>query len=200
MADKTIDNSFITLIDNWPGEAKPLSIPNFKLGVANWTYQNVPLTTPGRPKLGSKYLIYNDASQAKGVAGYATLIYLKLGTQNPDTALAAKLIVAPDSATAQYQVSNDKNTVLDVTGCPLIAVALGAMTDGYGGYFWCGGVCPADIIYSGATYVLDGNYLTDSTVAIGAMQIVNAEGENIAFAVLAATGGAIGTSGSLDAA
>ena len=198
MADSTLDGSFITLIDNWPGVAKPLNIPNFKLGVSNWTFQNVPVTTPRIPKPGDKFIIYNDAAHGYGVAGFATLIYLTLGTQNPDAAIAAKVFCVPEGASTPYVVSNDPNTVGNATGASHVAVALGAMTDTYGGYFWCGGVCPSDVIYSGATYVLDGNYATVNDVEIGPMAISPLAGEAIGLTILVATSSCIGWTGSAD--
>jgi hypothetical protein len=59
----------------------------------------------------------------------------------------------------QYIVTDDASEAL-LSGP--IAVALSAMTTGYYGWFWCGGVCPVDSV-SG----LGGSYVTDGTVAAG---------------------------------
>ena len=112
--------------------------------------------------------------------------------------IAAKTICTLDSATDKYSVSNDPDTVINKEGNPFVAVALSAMTNTYGGYYWCGGVCPADMIKSGATYVLDGNYLTDASLAIGPMMVSDCTGDFLGFTVLAATGAACGWSSTAD--
>ena len=200
MADGTIDSIYITLKDNWPGVARPLAIENFKKGVSNWPYHNVAAGTPGMPKLGEKYLVYNRGLNSKGQVGYSTLIYLKVGTQNPDVAIAARSIVTSDDADGIYTVSNDPDTVIQKTGSPYIALALSAMTNAYYGYFWCGGVAPADEIVSGTTYVTDGNILTDASVAVAyGIEVGDCAGDFLGFSVHDGAGSAcVGISGADD--
>ena len=164
MADSTIDSELFNLIDNWPGSPLPgASIPQD--GFLGATHHNV--ASPAFP-IGTKIQVYCDGSVGK--AGYATLMYLKVGTQNADSVIAAKSVCIQDSATVWSELTNDPDSCIALpTG--LVAIALSAMTDGYYGWFWVGGVCPEQYV-SG----LAGNYATDGNVAAGAKLLIQVDG------------------------
>jgi len=160
VANSTLDDAKLILRDLWPGE------PDFKLskppdGFTGASHHNV--ASPVYP-VGIKIKVYDETNK-----GYATFIYLQYvaGTKAATLALAVKQFVSMDTseqATAAtsptyFKVTDDASEAL-IHGP--IAVALGAMTTAYYGWFWCGGVCPVSFV-SG----LGGNYVTDGTLAAG---------------------------------
>lgn len=158
MPDSTLDSEKFILIDHWPG-AVLANVPVPHHALTDSSHHNV---ATAKYDLGAKIQLRCDGSVGK--AGWSTLIYLQVGTQNPDVAIAAKTFVVPDSASAPYQITNDKDDCILNTGSALAAIGLSAMTDAYYGWFWCGGVCPEQYV-SG----LGGNYVTDGNVAAGAV-------------------------------
>jgi hypothetical protein len=175
----TLDDSEILFIDNWPdgpiingpGPFKgPVSPPTGTPtggGVAAGGDHNVLL--PGHD-VGTKWFSYQPSATGQ-TQGWSTWIYLKVGTQ--EASIAAKSLVMletmPSSSTAGsllYTVTNDDATANMDTG--LAAMAIGAMTDGYCGWFWCGGVCPVSICPS-----LGGTHATNGAVVIGFMEAVS---------------------------
>lgn len=156
MADSTIDSELIALKDLWPGTpTSRLGTPTG--GFTGSSHHNVP--SPAYP-VGTKIEVYNKGTKA-GQPGFATLMYLKVGTQNAAVAIAAKSVCVCDSAADWYKVTNDPDDCVKKRGMP-VAVALSTMTDGNYGWFWVGGVCPEEFIAN-----LGGNYATDGTVAAG---------------------------------
>jgi len=189
MADSTLDSELFVLFDFWPGVARHVSPANMPAA----------FTTPVSTAVfgpGEKICVWNDGDTA-GEDGYATFIYLLMGTQNSAVAVAAKTFCAPASATTPFTIGNNPDAdILVHTGSPLVAVALSAVTNAYWAWYWCGGVCPEAVV-SG----LGGNYVTDNTVAIGPMSLTNCAGDFMGLGVTGATTEAIiGMSLSLDVA
>lgn len=156
MGDSTLDSELFILFNRWGssprlyGNCPPGGFTDARHhNVANPVYE-----------LGTCVQVYNRSSKA-GKDGPSQLIYLKVGTQNADSVIAVKSAVIQDSATVPYTITNDPDSCIKLpTGTG--AFALGAMTDAYYGWFWCGGVCPEEFISTMA-----GNFATDSTVAAG---------------------------------
>ena len=158
MADEKIDDAKIMLFDFWPGVARKVT----ELPAAFTTAVETAVFGPGE-----KICIWNSGA-ANGNAGYATFVYLHIGTQATDNAIAVKDLLVPDSATDPFLVTNDPDET-DIrlkTGSPLVGMALATMDDAYWGWCWCGGVCPSDLV-SG----LDGWHYTDNSVVIGPMVV-----------------------------
>ena len=161
MADSTLDSELFTLYDNWPGRPDPgLSQDPPRDGFDGADHHNVAAAVF---QVGGKIQVYNRGDTGK--AGFSTFIYLQVGTQDATTVLAAKSIVAPDSSTSWYKVSNDPARAI-VLPTGMAAVALGAMTNAYYGWFWCGGVCPEEAISGlGGTYATEGNVVAGDITA-----------------------------------
>jgi len=153
MADSTIDSELILLYDNWPGKSLRSAIPTG--GITGSTHHNVAAAKYG---IGEKIDVYNESA---GVPGWATFIYLGIGTQNAASLIAVKSFCIPDSATLYYLLTNDPDDCIKLP-TPLGCVALSAMTDAYYGWFWCGGVVPEE-----ALSTLGGNFTTDGNVVAG---------------------------------
>jgi len=168
MADSTLDSELFVLYDRWPGKVVSRWAPQYAAGFINATDHNVATATR---KMGEKRLVYNN-SETAGVSGWSTFIYLKglpTGAANPTC--AAKQFVTPNNASVWYQVTNDPDQCLDVTGSAFAAVLLSVMsfadtTTAYYGYFWCGGVCPEAYVSD-----LGGNYATTNDVIVGPIVI-----------------------------
>ena len=152
-ADSTIDSELFTLQDNWPDTSGPSEdVPTD--GFTGADGHNV---VAAKYPIGQKVRVWNDSAVA-GKDGFSTFIYLKVGTQNASVVLAVKSVVVSDSATVWYEVTNDPDDNVSMSG-GLCAIALSAMTNAYYGWFWCGGVCPEAFV-SG----LAGNYATNGTI------------------------------------
>ena len=154
MATSTIDYTKILLVDNWPGVPATLAdVPTD--GFTGADHHNV--TTAAFP-VGTKMQVVCDGTV--GTTGTATLIYLKFATEDA-TALAAKSVVAQDSATNWCEVTNDPSEAIAIpTG--LAAVAISAMDADSYGWFWCGGVCPKQYVAA-----MTGDFATDDNLAAG---------------------------------
>jgi hypothetical protein len=157
MANSTIDDAKIVLLDRWPGvpvhqAAEP---PD---GFTGSGHHNVAAAIY---PVGTKIQVYDETNK-----GYATFIYLQF-VKGTAAALAAKDPVAMDTSeqataattTTYYKVGQDGGEVL-LDGP--IAVALSTLTTAYYGWFWCGGVCPVSFVSD-----LGGNYVTDGTLTAG---------------------------------
>jgi hypothetical protein len=181
MADKTIDAKYLYLIDNWPGQAQTnQNLPETRNGYTPFTDPSHHDVTEEAYPLGTKVQVYCNG--ADGSKGWATFIYLKLNPTGaaPPTPAAQQVVTGVD-ADEIYAVTNDKNNCLGIGKGP-IAVMLSDMSatadgDAYYGWFWCGGVCPVDIVPD-----LDGNFATDSTVAIGPIVAAALTADAIGFA------------------
>ena len=164
MADSTIDSELIVLIDNWPGVARRVSPDNLPNGdIISALHHNV--ETAVFP-IGDKIVVRNRSAVA-GDDGDSTFIYLKgLAITEANPACAAKQLCVPDLAGTPYQVTNDSDQCLDVSGCPLVAVLLSVMTFTHAvtryGWFWCGGVAPEAMVAA-----MGGNYETTNAVVVG---------------------------------
>lgn len=100
-----------------------------------------------------------------GAVGPVQFTYLKVGTQNPDTAIAANSVCVQEGTTPGV-VTNDPDTCIALGGT-FAVVAISAMTNGYYGWFWSGGVAPKDTDNEILSTPLTGNLLTDGTVIAG---------------------------------
>lgn len=190
MTDSTIDGKFLTFTDGWPNSQVLHAIPQD--GFNGSSHHNV--ATPAYPP-GTKITVYHDGALAKGAAGWVTFIYLKLGTANATTALAARLFVAPEILAANtadvnfhYIVSNDCDSPVTIsTGVAQVAVAIGAMTNTYWGWFQCGGPPATDMVVSGTTYCLDSTFKTIGDVAGGSFMVTGSASGCMKLAQLGAT-------------
>ena len=157
MADSTIDSELFTLDDRWPGDADPgLAQDPPRDGFDGTDHHNV---AAAAYQVGQKIQVYNDGTTGK--AGWSTFIYLQVGTQDVTTVIAAKSLVVPDSNTTYYQVTNDPARAVCLP-CGMAAYAIGAVTNAYYAWFWCGGVCPETFDSD-----LAGTYATDGNVVAG---------------------------------
>ena len=192
MTDSTIDGKMLTFYDGWPDSQVLHAIPYD--GFNGSSHHNV--ATAAYPP-GTKVTVYNDNALSKGRAGWVTFIYLQLGTANATTALAARSIVSPEAYAAltadvngMYVVSNDCDApVAEATGQQQVAIAIGAMTNRYFGWFQCGGVPAADMVTSGTTYVLDSTFKTVGTVAAGQFMTTGSNSGSIKLALALSTAG-----------
>ncbi len=177
MANSVIDSEMVILLDNWPS-LDTLNAPGPDNATAPATGPDQNVETAAHP-IGTKWTSFQEG--ATGIPrGKFTLIYLKLGTQNPDTLLTCAAgttkclccnedVSENGSATQAYTVTNDG----DETGSEkagLAAVALSAMTNDYYGWFWCGGVAPISIVPG-----LAGDFYTANDVAIGEISLIGTD-------------------------
>ena len=194
MTDSTIDGKLLMFTDNWPAARLLHAVPPD--GFNGKDHFNVDF--PAYP-IGTKVTVYHDNALNKGRAGWATFIYLRLGTANATTDLAAKSLVVPENGATltadthgQYRVTNDSDAPsIGPTGSPMVAVAIGAMTDLNYGFFFCGGILPAETVQSAGTYCLDTTFKTIGNVRAGAIMVA---GSNSGCIKLAHLGDQISTS------
>ncbi|MFA4944883.1 MAG: hypothetical protein WC789_09315 [Lentisphaeria bacterium] len=182
MADSTIDSELIIQYDNWPG---PVEAPTFDVGdgFLDKRYHNVSI--PAFP-IGTKVQVKNVTL---GKKGYATLIYLQVGTQDATT-MVAKTACIPDSATLWYQLTNDPDSCIK-TPTNLGCFAISAITNAYYGWFWEAGIVPEDALpglggnFVTNTAVVAGGWMFGASDAVVGMDIVDAAGERPAGFALA---------------
>lgn len=178
----TIDSSEIVLIDRWgPAPQALMNPPHNAFDDAHHFNVVAPIW-----EKGTLVVAKNDDSVG-GLVGWSAFRYLKIGTQNAAVAIAVKHLLVPSLATDLFTVSNDPDANLITGGddARAVAIALAAMTNGRHGFAWSGGVCPEGLLTD-----LDGNFLTDGTVAAGApMATVNGADPDLILFKLAATAG-----------
>ena len=156
MADKTIDDALIFLTCGRFGRPS-LSMKDLPGGILGTAHHNVAAVP--------SWLRPGIVCSADLQYGQAEFVYLL--AECADTAMAAKQFAVPGSATVWYTFSNDYNlATADFTG-GFGVIVLSAVTTAQYGWFQCGGP-PAVELVSG----LDGNFATDSTVAIGPISTV----------------------------
>lgn len=182
MTDSTIDGKYLTFIDGWPASQVLHAIPPD--GFNGSGHHNV--STPQYPP-GTKITVYNNNALSKGRAGWVTFIYLQCGTCDLTTVLAARHLVVPSGTgtvgVAPYRVSNAADAPTAVaTGQTMVAIALGAMTAEYYGWFQCAGVPAADMVVSGSTYVLDSTFKTIGDIDTGHFMTTGSASGNIKLA------------------
>lgn len=190
MADSTLDSQLFVLFDNFPGVAKNISrgeIPGGSFTAA--AHHNVAAAVYD---VGQKLCVYN--TDDAGIEGYATFIYLQVGTQNSASVIAAKSLCVPGSATVWSQLTNNPDADIVVVASSLAAYALSAITDAYFGWFWCGGVCPESLV-SG----LGGNFATNGSVAAGMISSGDMVADYVGMGPYATTTGYIGFALAADA-
>ena len=154
MADSTIDSELIYLLPGRFGAAQWFAQPQD--GFAGAAEHNV--VKAARP-VGTVAQVL--CSGVTGQPGFAEFVYLQYeGTGAPT--LAAKQVCVPDSSTLWYVFTNDPDSAIQATGCPLAVVALSAMTDAYYGWFWSGGICPEQYVAA-----LCDNFATEDNLAAG---------------------------------
>jgi hypothetical protein len=198
MADQhLLIGSSLTLIDQWPNRGMRHNNNPPTGGILGTTHHNV--ATAAQYEKGDKITLNFDAIVVPyiGPAGSATFVYLKVGTQNPDIAIAAGSLCSQEAAGEIYTVTNDGDTALAVLA-PFCGYALSAMTDGRYGWFWCGGTCPISLVTDLGAADL---FLTDSNVGAGSCvcNIVGATTNHpVVLGVQSATRHAIGYSNTAD--
>ncbi len=190
MADSTLDSQLFVLFDNWPGVAKNISRGEIPGG--SFTAAAHHQVAAAKYDIGQKLCVYN--TDDAGIEGYATFIYLQVGTQNSAEPIAAKSMVVPGSATKWYQVTNNPDADIIVIASSLGAYALSAMTDAYFGWFWCGGVCPESHV-SG----LGGTYETATGTIAGMISSSNLDADYLGIGPYATTTGYLGFALAADA-
>ncbi|MFA4944882.1 MAG: hypothetical protein WC789_09310 [Lentisphaeria bacterium] len=155
MADSTLDSELFLMYDNWPGYATRGTREVPLGGFTGATHHNYVSAVYG---VGEAIWVRNESA---GQPGWSKFIYLQIGTQNADSAIAVKSYCVPDSATVWYQLTNDPDSCIKIP-TPSGVMALSAMTDAYYGWFWAAGVCPEEYVST-----LGGNFTTDGNVAAG---------------------------------
>jgi hypothetical protein len=113
-----------------------------KIRIRNRGVLNGGVGVPGWSEL--TYLLFDPSSASAAACGDVCVPASLVAQQNSG---AAPLIPTPN--TVARLVANVLSTDTDLSGGK-VAVALTAMTAGYYGWFWTGGVCPADAGASGA--------------------------------------------------
>ncbi len=178
MADSTIDSEdFVLSAAGWgvfPADND--NVP--KDGFTGSEHHNVALASKQFP-LGMMKQVYCKGDT--GLEGFAQFMYLLVGTQNADVAIAAKTFCVPDAADNPYEVTNDPDDCIFLPA-HCVAVALSAMTDAYCGWFWVGGVCPEQYVSD-----LGGNYVTDGNVAAGMVVAHDLSADKIGLAPVLGT-------------
>jgi len=169
MIDGTLDSEVFALIDNWPGE-RNVHLPEPTDGFLGASHHNI---ATEEYQAGTKIQARNKGTTGK--SGFSTFIYLQVGVQNAFVDIAVKSLVVPDSVGTWSKVTNDPDDCIALP-TSMVAVALSAMTDAYYGWFWCGGVCPEELV-SG----LGGTYDTDGTVEPGSIRAVHLSVDDIGF-------------------
>ena len=152
MADEKIDSEEIVLFNHW---GPPVSFEPPIDGFTGASHHNV---AAALFPVGTVIQVYCDGSVGK--IGHSKFVYLKLEAQDATNVLAARMIVVPHTDADMTDVTNEVDTAVADEG-GLMAVALGAMTTDYYGWFWCGGVCPEQYVSD-----LGGYYATDNTLAV----------------------------------
>lgn len=143
-----IDDGKFHLVDNFPG------IPTNGPNPDDWTLFDATAAF----SVGEKRQVHDDTND-----GWTVFIYLQYN-KGAAALVAVKglcgLTTAEmDDAAGWANVTNDFSEAEEQGP---IVVALGTATDLYYGWFWCGGVCPVDLV-SG----LDGIFPSDGTVTEG---------------------------------
>jgi hypothetical protein len=172
MGDKSVTVEGLFLYDNWPGVAVPPPFPVTDMTSASVGYNLVhPMWD-----VGTKWELYCYGNQASvGVSyrqGFSTFIYLKgsghMSGGAPDAARtegtvpASTIVAATCTNMALHTVQVDTGqTTHEQSG--LFAMCIGAVTNAYYAWFWCGGVYPVEYIASGA--VADTFETNDSVTA-----------------------------------
>jgi hypothetical protein len=136
----TVAATDVILKDNWPVTLADPHIPTS--GFTGADQYNVS-SLPSGKALGQKVTYYDATS-----GGWVTMIYLKV-VDAGDSAIAAGTWLRPAGATDNsgeklYYVSNDTDDDMYGSGKGPSAVAIGAATDGYFVWAWCGGPPPQD--------------------------------------------------------
>ncbi|KAF0156299.1 MAG: hypothetical protein FD189_1104 [Elusimicrobia bacterium] len=169
MADRVIDSErILKYLGLWGQPVVSKQVPTG--GFTGASHHNV---VARQAQIGEVRAVYCDGSV--GQPGWSTFIYLKVGTQNADVAIAAKTVCVPDSATVWYEVTNDPDSCVNKNSA-LSVVALGAMTNAYYGWFWEGGVCPEQYVTT-----LGGTYPTDDSVVAGSFRVGDLTADAMGF-------------------
>ena len=184
MTDSTIDGKFLTFYDGWPDSKVLYAIPTD--GFNGSDHHNV---ATAKYPLGTKITIYNTNSLSKGRPGWVTFMYAQAGSEDGTTAIAAKSLCVPQnyatSDTAHiYRLTNAADAPAAVaTGTPLVAIAIGAMTASYYGWFQVAGTPAADLVTSGTTYCLDTTFKTDGSVTTGPIMVEGSASGDIKLSI-----------------
>lgn len=120
-----------------------------------------------------------------GSEGWTEFVYGRFdkGAQN-----AAKGVLAmPKVVTEIFDFTPDEDDCGGAAAGFLSVVTISVMTDDYYGWFWSGGVCPADLCSFAATVSIVTN---DSVTAGGSVTVTSAAGMTAAIIGLKATTGA----------
>jgi hypothetical protein len=178
MTDSTIDSEVLVLFNAFGGPDRVGHVP--KDGFTGSSHHNV--ATAAYP-LGTVLRV--EQRGAAGQVGFSEFVYLKMGTQNADSVVAAKSVVVQDSATVPLVMTNDPDSCIAIP-TNFGAYAISAMTNAYYGWFWCGGICPEDYV-SG----LGGTYSTNGSVVAGAFSYGDQSADLCGLVPSVATGTAV---------
>jgi hypothetical protein len=145
-----------------PGVPVPLLTPPCD-GFVNPAQHNV--ATPALP-VGTKITVYQSGNGTTIAAGYYTMLYAQVGTQDTGAAITSGSLCARETATAwDWKFTNSStNAGIDDIGI----YAISTMTNSYYGWFWCDGVAP-DFLISGTTY-------PNTVVTVAAKATLEADG------------------------
>lgn len=177
MTDSTLDSELFVLINNW-GVTPDRRGVEPKDGVAGSAHFNV--SAEGLYNQGDCIALFNKG--ATGTRGWAEFLYMQVGTQNASVVIAAKSFCVQDAADEPFVVTNDPDDCIELPS-GRAAVALGAMTDAYFGFFWVGGVCPEEYEAD-----LAGNFATNGEVVAGGICLRNLVADAIGLGTTVETG------------
>jgi len=140
MADSYIEALDLVLIDNFPGVPLPLASEYFADGFGASCGCNVAMPTRNP---GTKVQIWQTGDN--GPRGWSTLVYAKAEEVDATYPILEGhiLTVSGETRLETWKLSNDKDDV-GAYASGVCAIALGAVTENYYSWFWCGGVPPAD--------------------------------------------------------
>ena len=156
MSDSTIDSEDFYLVMGRFGP--PTVRPEQLLGGILGSIHHDVATAYFEP--GSVVVLPNG--DTAGLKGQSEFLYVNQVT-DATNAIAAKVGMAPDSATDPWVYTNDPDgTVGGVSGCSLGGFAISAITTTQYGWIWTGGVVPEDLIAG-----MGGNFKTDNDVSAG---------------------------------
>ena len=151
----------VLLYDKWP-EASSYTMPP-QDGFAGLSH-NVASGDNNAYPLGSKCVVWNKGEN--GPVGYSTMVYLcQLDQSGP--MVAKDVVFAANTVAGRfYDVCNASTGAVAYVSAattfpPLCAVATGAVATGSCGWFWCGGVVPAD--QEGLSNAMAGGLEVDAT-------------------------------------
>lgn len=185
MADTHIHPTQVCLVDNFPGVPEAKTLPRASI-ILSGAGQNA--AAAAHP-LGSKIQVRQSGTY--GPAGLSTLMYGKLEEDDATNKVVAAGIVCTVSGETRVEphlLSSDEADI-GTYASGMVAVAISAMTENYFGWFWIGGVAPADQVVAFRSDTTDLPCLDEITIgcAMILVAVTGAVTGNIGFGITTAT-------------